>query len=302
MNKPTALSGARAYAIVDLAAAAPLRMVLTKADPETAMPLFDPKAFPYCVPVGPWLVDLKHCPAVLSAWRQAGRQQNWGYLAHSAMPIKRLRSHFRRFNTVFLSNRKEEVLFRYFDPVVMIHCLERVFSEAQKFSFMYLLESLRIKDEMSGTILHYPSSSKDGHRQNSGPLVFSRDQCRMMDELVIEDFCRDLAFDFAQGIKVSEKPIFLADLFVECRDVVLEAHKHGVRSRRRLAEVATLSLMFGRSIFHIPEISDLVRRKTNIENVLGKILRPDLCGEAQIDNARDALRSQTVVRAIRRGS
>jgi len=67
----------------------------------------------------PYLVDLRAQEPLFRAWRADGRGQAWGIMCRSAMPLDRLRRHFRHFLMARLPDGTV-AQFRFYDPRVFI--------------------------------------------------------------------------------------------------------------------------------------------------------------------------------------
>jgi hypothetical protein len=142
----------RGHAVIDLANAVPLRSTLTRLASDAGISLFDPDRFSDLVPVGPWLVDLAARPDVGDALRTQGLRRAWGYVLHGSRDLAGLRHHLRKFNRVQIAGRNDQVLFRYFDPVVLHRCLTEIFDIRQIASFCEGIDAIEIEAGRTGSI------------------------------------------------------------------------------------------------------------------------------------------------------
>lgn len=72
---------------------------------------------PVLATVLPYLVRLQAGDRLTERWRSEGDGRSWGLQFRSALPIDRLRLHFKRFLTARLPDGRT-VLFRFYDPRV----------------------------------------------------------------------------------------------------------------------------------------------------------------------------------------
>lgn len=134
------------FAVIDLAAASPVRARVSKLAPPEGAFLLDRTEFPDLIAYGPWLIDLDACQAVESAWIKAGKWKSWGFIIHSGLSLSALKLHFRKFNLVRLEGRSAPLLFRYFDPVVLLAFLMNVATAEQRNAFMAPIDLIELED------------------------------------------------------------------------------------------------------------------------------------------------------------
>ena len=103
------------YGIIDTARDPHLHR-LVKASPRHAC-LFEGNIQAPLDSAAPYLVELTDDTPLRDIWRNEGWGKAWGILLRSALPMKELRRHLRKFLMVQLPSG-EMVYFRYYDPRV----------------------------------------------------------------------------------------------------------------------------------------------------------------------------------------
>ena len=103
------------YGIVDTARDPRLHR-LVRASPHFAC-LFEGKIEPPLDSAAPYLVELTDGTPLKDIWRSEGWGKAWGILVKSALPLKELRRHLRKFLLVQLPDG-QVVFFRFYDPRV----------------------------------------------------------------------------------------------------------------------------------------------------------------------------------------
>jgi len=103
------------YALVDAAQDPSLYPLLTQSAEWQC--LIGGKLAPALAPALPYLVRLRSGDPLTERWQSEGTGRNWGLQFRSALPIDRLRLHFKKFLTASLPDGKT-VLFRFYDPRV----------------------------------------------------------------------------------------------------------------------------------------------------------------------------------------
>ena len=67
----------------------------------------------------PYLVNLNSQEPLFSAWRDAGRDQSWGIMLRSSLPLDAVRLHLKHFLVVRLPDGMV-AQFRFYDPRVLV--------------------------------------------------------------------------------------------------------------------------------------------------------------------------------------
>lgn len=134
------------YAILNLAAAVPLRLPVSKLTPPEGEPLLGRKEFADSLAVAPWVVDLDRCPAIAKTWRDQGRYKGWGYTFTSQNSLRPLVQHFKKFNLIQLEGKSEPVFFRYFDPKIFLPFMRDVANDEQYAAISKSIEEFFVED------------------------------------------------------------------------------------------------------------------------------------------------------------
>ncbi len=126
------------YAVVDLASAPGLGKIVMGRLSREAQPLFSPDLAFDILAAGPWLADLDRLPELEPAIDAEFRTVPWGYFVETSVDIVSLRRVFRRYNYVRVPDRREPVLFRYWDPRVMKGFLDVATREQREVLFEFI--------------------------------------------------------------------------------------------------------------------------------------------------------------------
>jgi hypothetical protein len=89
------------------------------------------KQAPVLEAVLPYLVRLHAGDRLTERWRSEGVGRNWGLQFRSALPIDRLRLHFKKFLTARLPDGRT-VLFRFYDPRVFCMYMRTATAEERR--------------------------------------------------------------------------------------------------------------------------------------------------------------------------
>lgn len=141
------------YGVINLAAATPLRFDISQLKFPFAEPLLGRGEYPDLLALSPWLVDLSLCPNVIKKWREHGRWQSWGYTLASPLGLLDLLKHLKKFNVVKLSSEEDPVLFRYFDPDILLAFLKSVSNPQQRERFFQNIDSITVEDKENWKVL-----------------------------------------------------------------------------------------------------------------------------------------------------
>lgn len=135
------------YGIVNLAAAAPLRLRVMALKSPQGEPLLGRQSFADTLAVGPWLVDLDLVPDVVAAWKTQGQWQGWGYTFISTRDFASTLRHFKKFNRVTLEGSEKQALFRYFDVAIFLEFMVNASTPEQSSAMFKGISQFNIEDK-----------------------------------------------------------------------------------------------------------------------------------------------------------